>query len=309
MEQALKTELTITRILDAPRELVFKAFTDPVQLQQWWGPKGFTAPVCKAEARKGGDIYIDMKGPDGMIYPMDGEFVEVKEPERLVFIAAALDVEGKRLFENLNTLTFEEQGDKTRLTLRVSVNKMRGEAEQYIAGMEEGWKQSLDKLGAQVTDADKKMILISRIFDAPREVVFKAWSSAEQLKKWYAPAGCSISYITVDFKVGGLFHHCLATPGGDCWCKGVYTEIITPEKIVYKLGFSDPQGNSVDDSPVGKDPDWPLETRVEVTFTEQDGKTKVTLYQTALESVGRRTGAYTSWLSMLDILVEDLAKA
>jgi uncharacterized protein YndB with AHSA1/START domain len=145
-------------------------------------------------------------------------------------------------------------------------------------------------------------IHITRTFDAPLELVFAAWSNADALKQWYAPPGCSLSYCTVDFRVGGAFHHCIDTPMGDCWCKGIYQEIILNRKIVFVIGFSDEAGNSVSDSPAGKDPEWPMETTVTITFTESNGKTTLNLHQTADLEVAKRTGAYQSWLLMFDLL-------
>src|SRR5471030_3335358 len=78
-------EFVITREFDAPRELVFKAWTDPKHLAQWWGPRGFTNPVCEWDVRPGGKIYDVMRAPNGVDYPMGGEFCEIVPPERLVF--------------------------------------------------------------------------------------------------------------------------------------------------------------------------------------------------------------------------------
>ena len=139
-------ELTITRTINAPREKVFKAWTDPVQLANWWGPKGFSSTIHEADARPGGKIYIDMKAPDGTVYPMDGEFYEINPPERLVFISAALDKNNKRLFEVLNTVTFADVNGKTKLTLHVRVSKIRSEDAHYLDGMNQGWTGSLDRL-------------------------------------------------------------------------------------------------------------------------------------------------------------------
>ena len=91
----VERKLTLTRTLNAPRSLVFKAWTDPKQLAQWWGPKGFTNPVCELDLRVNGEIRIDMRAPDGKVYPMAGAYREIVEPERLVFTAAALDATGK----------------------------------------------------------------------------------------------------------------------------------------------------------------------------------------------------------------------
>lgn len=149
-------------------------------------------------------------------------------------------------------------------------------------------------------------VVIERMIDAPRQMVFDAFTDAEQLKQWYAPNGCHISYCKIDFRVGGVFHHCITTEHGDCWCKGVYHEIIEPEKLVYSLLFSDKEGTSVDSSPVGKHPDWPLETVVTITLHEINGKTKLTLHQTVSEALAKETGAYPSWLQMLDKLEETI---
>jgi uncharacterized protein YndB with AHSA1/START domain len=141
-------ELVLKRVFNAPRERVWKAWTDPRQLAQWWGPAGFTNPVCEADVRPGGAIRIDMRGPDGTVYPMTGVYREVVAPERLVFTASALDEKGRPLFEVLNTVTFAKQGGKTLLTVRAQVVNKTAGADAYLEGMEEGWSQSLVRLEA-----------------------------------------------------------------------------------------------------------------------------------------------------------------
>jgi uncharacterized protein YndB with AHSA1/START domain len=91
-----------------------------------------------------------MRGPDGRVYPMSGRLQEVVEPERLVFIASALDESGKPLFEILNTVTFTENGGKTVLTLTARVVASTTNAPQYLKGLEMGWTQSLERLSVQV---------------------------------------------------------------------------------------------------------------------------------------------------------------
>ncbi len=149
-------ELVLTRVFDAPRELVFKAWTDPKRVAQWWGPQGFTNPVCELDARPGGAIRIHMRGPDGTVYPMTGVYQEVVEPERLVFTSAALDEKGHPLFEVLTTVTFAEQGAKTKQILRARVIKSTAQAAPYLAGMEAGWTQSLERLSAFVATKSKE---------------------------------------------------------------------------------------------------------------------------------------------------------
>jgi uncharacterized protein YndB with AHSA1/START domain len=144
---AAARELVLTRVFDAPRSLVFKVWTEPNHVAHWWGPKGFTNPVCEVDVRPGGAIRIDMRGPDGTVYPMTGVYREIIEPELLVFTASALDAEGHPLFEVLSTVTFAEQGSRTTLTLHARVVTATPEAAPHIAGMQEGWTQSLERLG------------------------------------------------------------------------------------------------------------------------------------------------------------------
>jgi uncharacterized protein YndB with AHSA1/START domain len=139
-------ELVLTRVVDGPRELVFKAWTDPQRVAQWWGPRCFTNPVCELDVRPGGAIRVHMRGPDGTVYPMTGVYQEVVEPERIVFTSAALDAEGNPLFEVLTTVTFVEQDGKAKQTLHARVIKRRAEAAPYLKGMEAGWTQSLERL-------------------------------------------------------------------------------------------------------------------------------------------------------------------
>ena len=151
-------EIIITRVFDAPRSLVFQAWTDPKHLAQWWGPRGFTNPRCEIDVRPGGAIRIVMRAPADVPahargdHPMGGVFLEVVEPERLVFTATVDDADGDRLFEVLNTVTFVEHGGKTTLTLHAQARVVKATAQvaMMLGGMEEGWNQSLDRLGVLV---------------------------------------------------------------------------------------------------------------------------------------------------------------
>ena len=149
-EHGVGRVLEITRVFNAPRKVVFAAWTDPKQVAQWWGPTGFTTPVCELDVRPGGAILIHMRAPDGTIFPMTGVYKEVVPPERIVFTATPLNKDGKVLFENLNTVIFSERDGKTTVTLRVEVLKSSAAAEPYLAGMEMGWKMTLDRLEAHV---------------------------------------------------------------------------------------------------------------------------------------------------------------
>ncbi len=143
-------ELVIVRVLDAPRSLVFKMWTDPVHMAQWWGPNGFTNPVCELDPRPGGAILIHMKAHYGQTHPMTGTFVEVTEPERLVFSTKALDDQGNPVLEGLVTVSFDDLGANTRLTVQARAKGLVDMASRMLDGMEAGWTQSIERLEAYV---------------------------------------------------------------------------------------------------------------------------------------------------------------
>src|ERR1700722_5707718 len=122
-------EVVFSRTFEAPRSLVFKAWTDPKHVAMWWGPEGFTNPVCEMDVRPGGALRIVMRAPDDAPaqfrgdHPMTGVLWEIVEPERLVITIAGDDASGNRVLETLNTATFVEHGGRTTLTLHVLIVK------------------------------------------------------------------------------------------------------------------------------------------------------------------------------------------
>jgi len=149
----MQREITLTRLIDAPRALVYEAWVNPERLQRWWGPRVFTNPVCEVDARVGGKWRIVMRGPDGADYPCGGEYREIIPNERLVFTNSAIDKEGKTIIDGFTTVTFADQAGKTKLTLQTRGTAMVNYAAAYLKGMEAGWSQSLDKL---VEQAEKR---------------------------------------------------------------------------------------------------------------------------------------------------------
>lgn len=143
----MSKKLTFTRIIDAPRALVYEAWTDPEHMAAWWGPEDFTNPRCEMDVRPGGAICIDMEGPDGRVYLMTGVFHEVVAPEKLVFSAMALhDEQGKARLEVRNAVLFEHYDGKTRLHLSSEVVWSAPGTEDSVSRIETSWSQSLNKL-------------------------------------------------------------------------------------------------------------------------------------------------------------------
>lgn len=150
-------ELTLIRIFDAPLELVWKAWTDPGHVAKWWGPHGFTAPLCRWDALPGNEILVHMHGPKDSPFdfdmPMGGAFQEVRAQELLVFITNAMpDETGRPQLEVRNSITFEVCNGKTKVTLHVIVLRSAPAVAGAIAGMEQGWSQSLEKLTALLVE-------------------------------------------------------------------------------------------------------------------------------------------------------------
>ncbi|MCC6676683.1 MAG: SRPBCC domain-containing protein [Phycisphaerales bacterium] len=153
-------------------------------------------------------------------------------------------------------------------------------------------------------------IHIIREFNAPRSLVFRAWTEAEHLLQWFAPRGCSVTFRSIDARAGGGFLFCIGSPEGrKCWCKGQYREVREPERLVFTMEVSDAEGRSVDPAHAGMDPDWPKVTTVTVTLETSGSGTRLTLHQTVDEALARKTGAYPGWIDMLDRLAERLGHA
>lgn len=141
-----KRELSIERVFNAPREIVFQAWTKPEHLTQWWGPRGFTLPTCEMEFRAGGRFRMVMRGPDGKDYPMEGAYLEIVEPERIVFQGTIHDEPGHQVW---TTVTFAEEHGKTKVTV-LQTYSFESDATR---GAPEGWRQTLDRLGEYLASA------------------------------------------------------------------------------------------------------------------------------------------------------------
>ena len=164
-------DFVISRTFDAPRDLVYRCWSDPAYMQHWWGPKGYTAPVCKLDLRPGGSMHYCLRSPEG--HEMWGRFVyrEVTAPLRLVFVDSFSNAEGGIVrhpmsptwpLELLSTITFEDAGlGKTKLTVRWGVLpaatlEERKTFNEGHGSMTQGWTGTLDQLTAYLAEAQKK---------------------------------------------------------------------------------------------------------------------------------------------------------
>lgn len=276
-------EIVLTRVFDAPRELVWKAWTDPEQIGQWWGPRGFTTTTQLRELKPGGVWRFVMHGPDGRDYENQITYLEVVELERLAYKhGGAADSEPVNFHV---TVTFEPEGEggrKTKLTMRSTFPSKQ--ARDFVVrevNAIEGGKQTLERLAEQLrvmqdatppsgTSSDRPFT-ITRVLTADRDLVWKVWTEREHLMRWFGPKGCTIPRCTLDFRAGGVFHYCMRTPDGkEMWGRWVFQEITKPDRMVFMTSFSDEHGG-VTRAPFPGFGDWPLETLSTVTFAEHAG--------------------------------------
>ena len=156
--------MRLERLLDAPRHLVWRAWTDPEQMKKWWGPDHFTSPVLTIDLRVGGKFHGCMRGPDGKDYWSGGTYKEVAPEEKLVVTDFFSNENGEvvdpvgygadPLFpkENIVTITFEEIGKQTKLTVLYVVESQEVLDVMLQMQMKEGWESSLEKLATSLLD-------------------------------------------------------------------------------------------------------------------------------------------------------------
>jgi uncharacterized protein YndB with AHSA1/START domain len=265
--------LTITRVFDAPREMVWKAWTDPELLMKWWGPSGFTSPSCKIDLRVGGKYLWCMRSPDGKNYWTTGVFREIAPPSLLVMTNCFADENGKVVsatqyglspdiaMELVVTVRLQEieEKKKTRLILTHSgISKMK---EKERRDTEQGWNESLDKLGKAIGMAEKDSnlplsesmgkprtifiaesgkleVTVIREFDASRELVFKAFTDPSLYVRWLGPRGYKMKLEKFEPRNGGSWRYVHKDPNGNEFgFHGVYHEVLSPELLVDTFEF------------------------------------------------------------------------
>jgi uncharacterized protein YndB with AHSA1/START domain len=432
-------EIVISREFDAPREMVWDAFTDPKQVVQWWGPNGFSTTIHEMDVRPGGRWRHTMHGPDGTNYPNASVFKEVVKPERIVYSHGGGKEDGPGVsFEA--TWTFEAVGEKTRLTGRsvFATAAMRelvvkeygaieggkqtlGRLDQYLdaapvvvertygasinavwkaitefdqmrqwympalrafepkvgfetefsvehegnkfphiwkvtevvpgkkiaytwkfpgnpgeslatfelfpegentrlrlthSGLEThdgrnnpalarknfqwGWNElgnALEQFLQKTNAAGHEEFSISRVFDAPRELVWNALTEPAHLDQWWGPKGCPTHVAKLELRPGGTFLYCMKMPDGkEWWGKWVYREIVPPEKLVSVVSFTDEKGNPKR-HPMS--PTWPLEVLSIATLAAEGDKTKLTVRSIAINATAEeRKTFYEGFKSM-----------
>lgn len=152
-------------------------------------------------------------------------------------------------------------------------------------------------------------LVVERVFNAPRELVFQAWTEPEHVRRWWGPGSFTVPFCEIDPRPGGVFLRCMRSPEGrDLWVTGVFREVVVPERLVFTDSFADAEGNVVPAEHYGLAPGLPLERLVTVAFEEEGGATRVTLRHAGIPPGADRELTRRGWSEGLQGLAEYLGK-
>ncbi len=259
-------EIYITRIYDAPVKAVWDAWTDPKQVAQWWGPRGFTITTHSKDLRAGGSWSYTMHGPDGVDYPNTTKYLEVDKHQRLVYDHGG-HADRPPLFRV--TVLFTESKGKTKMemTMALATAEAATETKKFIkkAGGDSTWDRLAEYLGKEATGEEQ--FFINRTFNAPIDVLFDMWTDPKHVAKWTPPTGATMEFLEVDIRSGGNSFYKMDWAGGSSmYGKVQYLEVTKPSRLVYTQQFCDEKGN-VSRHPMA--PTWPETMLTTITLTEE----------------------------------------
>lgn len=290
-------EMLISRVIQAPRDLVWQAFTDPERLSHWWGPFGFSLETEAFELRSGGTWRHVMRGPDGTGYPNRIRFHEVVAPERLTYAHDTGKEDDPEGFET--TLTLFDLGGATHVVLRAvfrSEEACRLVAQKY--GALEGGVQMLLRLVDQVVLLTGPTFRMERLLAAPVAHVWKAWTDPEALAQWWGPKGMATRVVQHDLRVGGHFLYAITPPGGaEFWGRMDYRDLAPTHHLGFSSAFSDAKGELTRHPMV---PVWPLRMLNRITLTATETGTRLQLASAPLEGTPEECTAFEGMMPSMD---------
>ena len=303
-------EIRITRIYDAPVKAVWDAWTDPKQVAQWWGPRGFTLTTHSKDLRAGGHWNYTMHGPDGVDYPNTTKYFEVDKYSRLVYDHGGSD-DRAPLFRVAVLFTELKGKTKMEMTMTLPTPEAAEETRKFVkkVGGESTWDRLAEYLEAESTGKEK--FVINRTFDVPIELMFETWTDPKRFCQWLPPTGFKMNFIRADIKPGGSTFY-LMTDGGNVkmYGRAEYLAIQRPDRIVYTQQFCD-ENEKITRHPMS--PLWPETMLTTVTLAEEGSdKTRVTItwepygkvtreeLETFVKSKGGMTQGWTGSLDKLE---------
>jgi uncharacterized protein YndB with AHSA1/START domain len=311
-----KPQIITTRLIAAPRELVWKVLTTPDHLRHFWGPDGFTNTFKTYDLKVGGQALFTMHGPDGTDWPNRFIFLTV-DPPRLLRYDHDNGGEGPVDHKFLGEVELTEEDGKTRIELRMSESSIaaRDAVAQYAVA---GGQQNLDRFAVYVAPMadEKNRFVIERAFPVSQARLFKACTDVNEMMQWFAPPGMKTVKADQDFRPGGAYHYGLSSgQGNEMWGKVTYQEITPSSRLVYLQSFSDPQGG-LTRHPMA--PQWPLEMVTVMDFiatSETQTTLKISWTYAGTDDAEGETfraahdGMKGGWTGTLDSLAAYLSKA
>ena len=242
------TPFVLTRTVNAPRDLVWRAFTERECLAQWLSPTGMTVlPEGRLELRPGGLYHYGLRAANGFELWAKWTFQEITAPERLVYVLSFSDPQGGNTrhpmapdwpMEMLSTITLTEQGEQTLITLQTqAINATASEQSAFNdgkSGMTQGWSGTFDQLDTFLADVEERSIVTARVLDFPREQVFAAWTQPELLASWWGPKGFTNTFEEFDLRPGGHWRFTMHGPDGKGYPNhSIFSDIVPPQRIVF----------------------------------------------------------------------------
>jgi uncharacterized protein YndB with AHSA1/START domain len=272
-------DIVMTRLFNAPRRLVFDAWTRPELLRRWYGARGWSLPVCEIDLRPGGTYRYVMRGPDGVEVTLRGTYRDVDPPEMLVSTEAFegfLEEGWRPEDETVSTMLLTEQDGQTTWTLTTTYRsrEMRDAAYELKQAWE-GMSQSFDRLDDVLRARD---LVATREFDEPVERLWQAWSDAEDVKRWWGPIGFTVPIARMDFREGGTTLVSMYSPDGhELYNTWTYQRIEPLKRIEFVLRFANAQGEAVEPASLGLPPDLASEVPHIVAFESLGSRTRLTV--------------------------------
>lgn len=265
-EKDKSSEIRITRVYDAPVKAVWEAWTDPAQVAQWWGPRGFTLTTHSKDLRAGGNWTYTMHGPDGVDYPNTTHYLEVEKYSKLVYDHGAND-DQPALFRV--TVLFSESKGQTKLEMSMALPTPEAaeETRKFIkkAGGDATWDRLAEYLAKE--SSGKEKFVITRSFAAPLEVMFEMWTDPKHFSRWLPPTGFQMEFIRSDIRPGGSSFYFMTGSGNSrMYGRAEYLSIEKPDRVVYTQQFCD-EHEKLSRHPMAAT--WPESMLTTVTLAEE----------------------------------------
>jgi uncharacterized protein YndB with AHSA1/START domain len=302
-------DIRLTRIYDAPVALVWEAWTDPAQVGQWWGPRGFTITTHHRDLRAGGTWDYIMHGPDGKDWPNFTRYHVVEPLTRLEYDHGASSADAAPLFRV--TVQFRDLGGRTELDLCMTL--ATAEQAQQTRGFIKaaGGNGTWDRLGEHLekTVSGQEIFLINRTFDAPISTLWDMWTQPEHFAKWLPPTGMTMEFRRINIAAGGDGFYAMTNGAFTMYGRVEYLVVEPPHRLEYTQCFTD-EHEHIARHPGA--PTWPEKMRTIVQLAEEGpASTRVTIrwevFGTASAEeiaafVAERSGMTQGWTGSFDKL-------